>query len=623
MNKPLDIALLATACDNLEANLGLSSFLGVSGVTGVQPNEFAGVDGNDGVTPAQIGVTETADNCQLPNESERPCFRVFDKTFQIGAKWYPAGVWYFKDETQTRICAPLHVEATTCDSGQDNFGRLLRFKNSLGQWRSWAMPMALLSSSGDELRGILLAMGLEIAYTSKDRALFAAYLQGTPPSKRVQCVLKVGWADRGAFVLPDTVLGPNSTKYIYQGSSVGDEFTTGGTLSEWQSGIADKAVRNPLLMVALSAAFSGPLLERLRAESGGIHFIGDSSTGKTTLVEAACSVYGGANYKRSWRATSNGMEGCAATFNDSLLVLDEISECDPRDVGAIVYALGNGKGKQRANQKGGARSVTQWRCSVLSSGERSVSTSMLEGGKQAKAGQAVRLLDVQASRAFGAWDELHGANDGASFSDAIKGIASTHYGHAGRAFIKSLASDGRDFHKLLERFKVLEGFVSEDGQEKRAAARLAVIALAGELAIEYRLVSWEGCEATNAAILAFDTWRTMRGAGNDEPKKILQAVADFIARHGDSRFSHVDRNEETPVHNRAGWFRDRDMGREYLFSSTGMKDALTGFDLKRALEALQVQGAIVAGSDGKRSQPIRAAGTLQRLYVVKLPAGEA
>ena len=32
------------------------------------------------------------------------------------------------------------------------------------------------------------------------------------------------------------------------------------------------------------------------------------------------------------------MEGAAALFNDCLLALDEISECDPREVGAIVYA---------------------------------------------------------------------------------------------------------------------------------------------------------------------------------------------------------------------------------------------------------------------------------------------
>ena len=46
------------------------------------------------------------------------------------------------------------------------------------------------------------------------------------------------------------------------------------------------------------------------------------------------------------------MEGAAALFNDGLLVLDEISECNPHDVGAIIYALGNGRGKQRAGRTG-------------------------------------------------------------------------------------------------------------------------------------------------------------------------------------------------------------------------------------------------------------------------------
>ena len=86
------------------------------------------------------------------------------------------------------------------------------------------------------------------------------------------------------------------------------------------------------------------------------------------------------------------MEGAAALFNDCLLALDEISECDPREVGAIVYSLGNGRGKQRAGRSGNARGVTRWRCFILSSGERSIATTMLEGGHRAKAGQAVRLI---------------------------------------------------------------------------------------------------------------------------------------------------------------------------------------------------------------------------------------
>ena len=178
------------------------------------------------------------------------------------------------------------------------------------------------------------------------------------------------------------------------------------------------------------------------AEGGGLHFLGDSSTGKTTLLEAGCSVWGGPNYRRSWRATANGMEGVAALFNDCLLALDEISECDPREVGAIVYALGNGRGKQRAGRTGHARAITRWRCLILSSGERTIATTMQEGGHRAKAGQAVRLLDIPAARAFGAWDTLHGLPSGTAFSDAIKRAAVKHHGHAGRAFLEKLTRDG-------------------------------------------------------------------------------------------------------------------------------------------------------------------------------------
>jgi putative DNA primase/helicase len=51
---------------------------------------------------------------------------------------------------------------------------------------------------------------------------------------------------------------------------------------------------NPLLTLALSASFAGPMLDKCNAEGGGVHFVGDSSTGKTTLLEAGCSIWGGA-----------------------------------------------------------------------------------------------------------------------------------------------------------------------------------------------------------------------------------------------------------------------------------------------------------------------------------------
>lgn len=165
------------------------------------------------------------------------------------------------------------------------------------------------------------------------------------------------------------------------------------------------------------------------------------------------------------------MEGAAALFNDCLLALDEISECDPREVGAIVYALGNGRGKQRASRTGMARGVTRWRCFVLSSGERTIGTTMQEGGHRVKAGQAVRLLDIPATRRHGAFDELHGEASGAALSDSIKLAAATHYGHAGRAFLEKLTRDERNFCSLLEQAKTFPALSAKEGEGRRKGRR--------------------------------------------------------------------------------------------------------------------------------------------------------
>lgn len=596
----------------------------VTGVTGVQPSN----DGLSSVTPAESdGVTRVAnpDESPIPTEVERPAYRVFDDWQEHGGTKYRAGVWYFGTDkdgnpVQSWVCSPVRVEAVTFDGGDNNFGRLLRFKNTLGRWREWAMPMDLLRGAGDDMRGELLSMGVEIDPSAKARNLLASYLQATPPKRRMRCALQIGWCD-GSFVLPDTVIGPKASGVIFQSGERGhDEHTTGGSLQAWQAEISVRAVGNPLLLLALSASFAGPLLAKCNAEGGGVHFVGDSSTGKTTLLEAGCSVWGGPNYRRSWRATANGMEGAAALFNDCLLALDEISECDPREVGAIVYSLGNGRGKQRAGRSGNARAVSRWRCFILSSGERSIATTMMEGGHRAKAGQAVRLLDIPAARTFGAWDNLHDLPSGTAFSDAIKRASVTHHGHAGRTFLEKLTRDSRDFCSLLERIKDLSVLSADggEGQDKRAAGRFALLALAGEVATEYGITGWPEGEAIKAAAEGFRVWRAMRGNGNDERRQILEKVSGFIERHGSGRFSDADATSEAPIRDRAGWWKESNDTREYLFTAEGMREALKGFDFNRALDVLQQAGALPApGADGKRARPVRINGHVAKLYAIQ------
>lgn len=612
----------------------------VTDVTNVQISN----DGGLVETSSQISnVTDvTEEPSVLIAEEERPCFRVFTEPtlIQCTSLVCRPGVWFFGIKfkngkipilTQQWICSLIIMEAVTSDGCGNNFGRLLSFINTLGKHRTWAMPMELLSGSGELMRAELLSMGVQI--DPNTHRLLGQYLQSETPGKQVKCVLQVGWCN-DSFALPDQVIGPSKDQIIFQsGERHYEEYTTAGTIEGWQAEISKQAVGNPLFILALSLSFSGPLLFKCHMDGGGIHFVGDSSTGKTTLIEAACSIWGGSNFRRSWRTTANGLEGAAAMFNDGLLALDEISECNPHEVGAIIYSLGNGRGKQRASRTGSARAIVRWRCAVLSSGERSIDTTMLEGGNKIKSGQTVRLLNLPVSRKEGAWDNLHQHASGAAFSDSIKQACIAHHGLVGRAFLEKLTHDQRDFSAHLEQCKNLSAFSSNggEGQYKRVASRFALIAMAGELATEYGLTGWSKGDAVNAAAEALAQWGALNGSDNNERWQILEQVADFIDKNCDSRFSRIMKRssggyayfqEEQRVNQRAGYWifdgSDSDARRLYFFNAGAMREALSGFDFNKALDVLEDAGVFPLGKDskGERAKNFRIQGGVARYYQI-------
>lgn len=560
---------------------------------------------------------------------DRPGFAVHDDWTGYGK---PGTYWHSTKEKGESledldqwICSPLYADAITHGDRDADFGLLLRFKNALGREREWAMPMAMLRGSGEELRGELLALGVRIDPAS--HRLLNQYLMGQYPKRCVVAATCTGWHGEGrAFVLPHRIIGEGEVRYQSEQADH-DDFATGGTFDGWRAEIAARCSGNPMLILAVSAALAGPLLARVHRTGCGLHFYGDSSIGKSTLLALAASCWGGSGFIRTWRATSNGIEGTAAMLNDTTLILDEISEADPREVGAIVYSVGNGTGKSRAARTGGARAVKRWRVVLLSSGERTLIATMEEGGKRAKAGQEARLLDIPCTRQHGVFDVLHGFDGGRALTDTLKTSANLHHGHAGPAFIERLISDDRDYGETLAQIAALPEFAAETGVEGRTANTFTLIAMAGELAVEWGIAPWKEGEALDAAALAFRLWRDHRGKGQTETRQILQAVRDFISRHGDARFSPLhplrDDGLEITVRDRAGWWKDREEGRVFLFTSAGLREASQGFDLRRVLDALDESGWIVERDEGKRSKKTKVQGHAQRLYAITPREDEA
>jgi len=98
-------------------------------------------------------------------------------------------------------------------------------------------------------------------------------------------------------------------------------------MDEWRDTIGQLSSGNSRLMFAISTAFAPTLAKLVGEDSGGFHFRGASSSGKTTALKVAASVWGKPDvYCRLWRSTTNGLEGLAALHNDGLLILDELSQ---------------------------------------------------------------------------------------------------------------------------------------------------------------------------------------------------------------------------------------------------------------------------------------------------------
>ncbi|QVL46751.1 MAG: DUF927 domain-containing protein [Thiocapsa sp.] len=539
---------------------------------------------------------------------------------------YYHGVEEDLDDKKKRVdlwlCSPLILDATTFDRRGESYGRLLRFRDVRGRWHEWNCPMYLLRGSCEELRGELLGLGLEIDHKARGR--LPNYLMHRAPKREVIAALSLGWHD-DTFVFPDEAIGPTEIRYQSESATIAD-FDQRGTLAEWRDSVSVLASDNTVMTLAISASFAGPLLARVHMESCGLHFHGDSSGGKTTAVQAAVSVWGSRDMLRTWRGTNNGLEAAAAESTDTMLSLDEINEANGKEIGAIVYALANGRGKSRATRSGGARRIARWRTVVLSTGEKTLEARMAEDGARHHAGQDVRLLNVPTDgRRYGTFDSIHGRDSARAFADEIKTSSGRYYGTAGRAFVRYLVANiAEDFGAMVK--TLTDRMPATEGQEARVARQFALIGTAGELATTAGITGWVPGAATKSAMDAFVIWRDARGKGNVETTKILSAVRDFIERYGDLRFTDSSYPDARPLRgDRAGYTRVIDGRVVYMLTPGGLGEAIKGFDRARALDALDAAGWLLytsKGTKGERRTQSKIGGRNVGLYSIQLPDDE-
>jgi putative DNA primase/helicase len=470
-----------------------------------------------------------------------------------------SGVWFCgadqdgKRKPPEWICSTLTVEARTRDQDGGGWGYYVAFADPLGILKQWAMPARMLSGDGGEYRATLLNMGLLISTTPRARNLLTQYIQSRAPAEFASCTDRIGWHGT-AFVLPrETVTsGTDAERIVFQSDApIENTFRAKGTPEQWRDRVGAVCAGNSRLVFAVASAFAGPVLRPAGMESGGFHYRGDSSSGKTTALKLAASVYGGANYLQRWRATDNALEAIAAQHCDGLLILDELAQIDPKTAGECAYMLANESGKARATRTGTPRARQAWRLLFLSAGELGLADHMAEGQKRTRVGQEVRMVDIaaDAGAGLGAFENLHGQVGGAAFAKHITGQAQTVYGATGRAWLQWLVEHADTIKASIRTASntLAAAMIppNASGQVERVGARFALVGAAGELAISAGLTGWPVGESERAARACFESWLAARGgSGNGEIVAMLRQVRRFLETHGEGRFAMWHRGSD-------------------------------------------------------------------------------
>jgi len=525
------------------------------------------------------------------------------------------------------LCSPLEVIGT----GRDDKDQYLIIRwLPVGETLPTTAAIPLADIGEREGWRTLKAGGVNVTTKTALRATLADWFQRAGSHEIWRVAQATGW-QCGAYIMPDgEVIGSPKRPVLFNGrSAAAAGYTVKGTPEGWRDSVARLARGNPSMMAGIGAALAAPLIGLAGADGFGIHFYEQSSAGKTTTANIASSLYGEPDALRlTWFGTALGIANEAAAHNDGLMPLDEVGQgADPDSVAKSAYTLFNGVGKLQGAKEGGNRDLKRWRTVALSTGEMDIETFIATAGRKVKAGQLVRLLNIPLEKAH----QFHGTANGKAHADALKDAFQSHYGAAGRYWIKYLADHQQQAIAAVrtaeERWRSL--IPADYGEQvHRVAARFAVLEAA--LLLGRVVTGWDEQECRDAIQHNFNAWVKEFGTGNKEHQQIIEQTEAFLNAYGLSRFAPLPYDSQgMPIRDLAGY---RDKGKHdsdamvfYTFPAAFEDEIARGFNSKHFAKALAGAGMLTLPASGRgfqRKSP-RIDGRQINVYVIHhLPEGE-
>lgn len=345
----------------------------------------------------------------------------------------------------------------------------------------------LRSQMADARQLVTTLSGVGAPITSINARLITAYLAAfehsfsmSIPRKKVTSRFGRGRAD-SLFFFPGLSSGVEFAPAGAGDASLFRAYSSRrGSLRQWlevMRAIADETLLIP--QVAVLAALVPPLQRRLQLPNFILDLYGNTSTGKSTSLKLAASVYGRPHDPDSlilqWMNTSVAIEQVAAMCSELPVFLDDAQHCPAELKRFVIYMIANGRGKGRG-AKGGSGGISEtptWNTVALSTSEEPLHESSPHEGARG------RILSIG-----GLVPPFRPGM--ASLVQEVERTVAHHHGHAGEAYIRHLngwtmADTERWYRRYTEIRQELLRSSSSD-LVGRVGGYIAAIQLAAELA---------------------------------------------------------------------------------------------------------------------------------------------
>ena len=550
-------------------------------------------------------------------------------TGPLGVVFIPAGK---SEDNAQKVCGSLEVVGRYRDKKGNGWGRVVVWHDGDNTRHELKISEGDLSTKQSEVFAALASGGLEIfAVPSSGRPnRVVDYIRSYPREALPKlCSTKsYGWHDRGhAFVLPDRVIGDTESGegVLFDGDeAAAPKYASKGMLKDWQDNVASIALCSNRIAFFTCIAFAAPLARLVHEPSGGFHLVGDSSLGKSSALRALCSVFasaasdGESGELASWRATDNGLEAFCQSHTDLPMICDEIGQADGRNIGNVLYMIGNESGKRRATKSLQNKAVASWRLLLASSGEVSAEEFAKRYGVKVDDGINVRLANIEVTNdnGLGIFDCVPDGETSKGLADKLRQYTeSTYYGTAGPEFIVQLIADIKN-NGLKAFTKNLENGLTEfqktvnsdtDPMVGRVARRFALVAVAGELAIQYGVLPWKENTAIKAAQVCFQVWRKGFKSKAEQDADFIEYILSYPEIHRE-RFDWIEiditgansQTEKTGFDNRLGTIivKQDGSGKVYYIPKMFDDEVLRklGYSKAASLKTLKERNLIVGGA---------------------------